>query len=69
MIRSAIEHGGLDQLDAITAAIHQTGALDYTEQQAQHFASQAKQALAALPRSRYVDALEFIADYSVARKT
>jgi octaprenyl-diphosphate synthase len=69
MIRTAIEHGGLEQLDAITAAIQETGALVYTERQAQYYADQAKQALTVLPRSRFVDALEFIADYSVARKT
>lgn len=69
MIRAAIEHGGLDQLDAITTAIHDTGALEYTEQQAQHFASQAKRALAILPPSTFVEALDFIAGYAVARKT
>jgi octaprenyl-diphosphate synthase len=67
LIRHAIENGGLEQIEAITAAIRQTGALDYTHRQAIEHAEQARAALAALPPTPARDALAFIADFAVRR--
>jgi octaprenyl-diphosphate synthase len=67
LIRNAIENGGLDHIDAITQIIHDTGALEYTYQQAHNEANLAKQAIESLPPSEYTQALNFLADYSVDR--
>jgi octaprenyl-diphosphate synthase len=67
LIRNAIESGGLDHIDAITQIIHNTGALEYTYQQAKNEANLAKQAIASLPQSNYTQALNFLADYAVER--
>lgn len=67
LIREAIENGGLEQIEAITAAIRATGALEYTHRQAIEQAERAKAALEALPPSPARDALAFIADFSVQR--
>lgn len=67
MIRHAIEQGGLDQIDAITATIKKTGALEYTHQQAIHHADLAKQAIKGLTDNKYRKALLFVADYAVQR--
>ena len=67
LIRNAIENGGLDHIDAITQIIHDTGALEYTYQQAINEANLAKQSIALLPKSAYTEALTFLADYSVKR--
>jgi octaprenyl-diphosphate synthase len=67
MIRNAIEHGGLDHLIAITAAIESTGGLAYTAKRARQEADLAKAALAVLPDSPYRQALSELADFAVAR--
>jgi octaprenyl-diphosphate synthase len=67
MIRNAIEHGGLDHLTAITAAIESTGGLAYTAKRARQEADLAKAALAVLPDSPYRQALSELADFAVAR--
>jgi octaprenyl-diphosphate synthase len=67
MIRNAIEHGGLDHLIAITAAIESTGGLAYTAKRARQEADLAKAALAVLPDSPYKQALSELADFAVAR--
>ena len=67
LIREAIENGGLEHIDAITAAIRDTGALAYTHRQAIEHANRAKSALDALPPSPARDALAFIADFAVQR--
>jgi octaprenyl-diphosphate synthase len=68
-LRRAIESGGLDSIDNITAAIHDTGALDYARERAEQHARAAKSALAALPESPARDALAILADYSVNRNS
>jgi octaprenyl-diphosphate synthase len=68
LIRNAIENGGREHIDAITQIIHQTGALEYTHQQAMDEARLAKAALDSLPASEYKQALLFLADYSVDRR-
>ncbi len=68
LIRSAIKQGGLDHIEEITAIIQETGALDYTFQQAQSEAEKAKAAINFLPESEYRQALMFLADYAVERR-
>jgi octaprenyl-diphosphate synthase len=68
-LRRAIESGGLDSIDNITAAIHDTGALDYARERAEHHARAAKSQLAALPESPAREALAVLADYSVKRNS
>lgn len=67
MIRSAIENGGLEQIEEITQAIQSTGALDYTHQKAIQHAETAKAELNKLPDSSAKQALSFVADYAVER--
>jgi octaprenyl-diphosphate synthase len=67
MIRNAIEHGGLEHLAAITAAIESTGGLAYTAQRAKQEADLAKAALQVLTDSPYKQALSELADFAVAR--
>jgi octaprenyl-diphosphate synthase len=66
-LRHAIEHGGLDSLDRIVAAIRDSGALERTRDRALAHAGAAHEALEALPPSPYRDALATLADYAVER--
>jgi octaprenyl-diphosphate synthase len=66
-IRSAISHGGLDELDTVLGAIVSTGALDYTARLAREQADAAVDALAALPDSAWRDALASVARIAVER--
>jgi octaprenyl-diphosphate synthase len=67
LIRHAIEHGGLDSLNEITAAIESTGGLEYTARRARQEADLAIQSLTALPDSEYVNALKELAEFAVSR--
>ena len=67
LIRNAIEQGGLDQIDEITAIIKSTGALEYTHQQAIEHATLAKNSLTGLASTESRNAMEFLADYAVER--
>lgn len=67
LIRQVVTGGGRDQFARVLAAIVETGALEFTRQQAQIEALAAKRALAAFPQSRYTDCLLQLADFSVAR--
>lgn len=68
LIRDAIENcTGMDNLAAILTAMEQTGALDYTRQQALKAAQQAVAALAPLPESDYKQALSALAHIAVER--
>ncbi|MDP4527627.1 octaprenyl diphosphate synthase [Alkalimonas delamerensis] len=70
LIRSVITEGnGLQHLDAIMAAMQQTGAFDYTRQKAEQEAEKAKAALTVLPDSPYKAALLQLADLSVGRSS
>ncbi|MGE3667309.1 MAG: octaprenyl diphosphate synthase [Steroidobacteraceae bacterium] len=68
-IRAAIEHGGLEHLDAIIAAIEATGGLAYAEGLARREAEQATIALQAVPPSPYREALAALAAFAVAHQT
>jgi octaprenyl-diphosphate synthase len=67
LIRSAIEHGGLGELQPVLAAIEVSGALDYTRRQARIESDAACSAIATLPRSQYRDYLLQLADFAVSR--
>lgn len=67
MIREAIENGGLDKIEQIHNAIHQSGAIEYTSVCAKKEAKQAIAALDFLAASDYKDALIFLANFSVNR--
>jgi octaprenyl-diphosphate synthase len=67
VIRRAIEHGGLNELDAVMAAIRDTGALDYAINQAKAEARVACEAISHLPDSKYKESLLQLADFSVTR--
>jgi octaprenyl-diphosphate synthase len=66
-LRHAIEHGGLDSLDHIIAAIRDSGALERTHARAVAHAEAARSALNCLPASASRHALTILADYSVQR--
>jgi octaprenyl-diphosphate synthase len=66
-LRRAIEHGGLDSLERIIAAIRDSGALERTRERAQGHAEAARNALTALPDSPYRQALVALADHAVER--
>jgi len=67
LVRSAIEHGGLEHIAAITHAIESTGAIDYTARLARVEADKAKACLAGIPDSPYTQALHHLAEFSVTR--
>ncbi len=68
LIRDAIEHcTGMDNLDAILAAMDETGALVYTQQKAEQEADKAIAALAILPDSEHKQALVALAHIAANR--
>jgi octaprenyl-diphosphate synthase len=69
LIRSAIEEGGADQLDAIVAIVAQTGALQITHERAAQEAQRAIAALAGLPDSAYRRALNDLAAQLLQRRS
>jgi octaprenyl-diphosphate synthase len=68
LIRQAIKQGGLEHIDEISAIIEETGALDYTFNQAKVEAEKAKSSIEFLPQGEYRQALMFLADYAVERR-
>lgn len=69
LIRQAIEHGGVERLEPIVAAIESTGGLAYAAQLAEHESQQALAALAALPDSQYKRGLVALAHFAVGHTT
>jgi octaprenyl-diphosphate synthase len=67
LVRKAIEDGGLDTIEDIQSAIHETGALEYTLKRARECAARARAALETLPESPYRDAMGALADFAVNR--
>jgi octaprenyl-diphosphate synthase len=67
MIRNAIEHGGLDDLEQVVAAVHATGALGYVSNLAQIEADAACATIAHLADSKYRTALIELAHFAVNR--
>ncbi|HVB83556.1 MAG TPA: polyprenyl synthetase family protein [Rhodanobacteraceae bacterium] len=66
-LRRAISSGGLESLDAIVAALRDSGAIERTRELARRHAAAAHAALAALPASPWREALATLADYAVER--
>ena len=66
-LRTAIEEGGIDDLDQITRVIETSGGLEYTARMARREKDLAVAALDALPASSYRNALVTLADFAVAR--
>jgi octaprenyl-diphosphate synthase len=67
LIRTAIEEGGLAQMDEVMDAIESTGSITYTARRAEVEASRASAALAAIPDSPYKQALLDLAHFSAHR--
>lgn len=67
MIRTAIRTGGLDKIDAITTAVRNCGAIDYTIERANDQSRLAKEALGEIENSVYKEALLALSDLAVAR--
>ena len=67
LIRHSIEHGSIEHLSEITAAIESTGGLAYTSRLARREATLAIEALGVLPDSAYKQALRELADFAVER--
>jgi octaprenyl-diphosphate synthase len=68
LIREAIETGDAERFDEVNRAIVDTGALQYTIDQAQSESTAAKREIASLEDSEYKQALVFLADYAVERR-
>ncbi|MEW6132865.1 MAG: octaprenyl diphosphate synthase [Pseudomonadota bacterium] len=66
-IREAIEFAGLSRLETVLEAIRETGALQYTTEQARREIAIAKAALDALPDTQHKSALIQLADFAVDR--
>ena len=69
LVRTAIQKGGIEDLDAIGQAVRDSGALDYTAQKAREYAEQANACLDILPDSIYKDAMRDLANFAVNRST
>lgn len=67
LIRQAIEQSSAKHFEQITAVIIETGALQYTMDQARAHADEAKRKIACLDEGEYKQALVFLADYAVER--
>lgn len=67
VVRHAIEQGGLDDLQAVLQAIRDTGALDYTRQQAAREVQAACAAISGLPVSTHKESLLQLAEFAVTR--
>jgi octaprenyl-diphosphate synthase len=66
-IRTAIEHGGLEEFALVMNAIVETGALDYARHQAEIEAKRAVASLDALPSSPCKESLIQLASFAVTR--
>ncbi|MGH8227983.1 MAG: polyprenyl synthetase family protein [Steroidobacteraceae bacterium] len=69
LIRTAIESGGLAQLDPIVGAIESSGGLDYAAELAREEVRAALAALEILPDSSYKRGLEALARFAVEHTT
>jgi len=68
LVRHAVEHGGKADLEAVVAAIHRVGALEYTRERAREEAAAATARLDRLADSPCRDSLLQLAHFSVERK-
>ncbi len=68
VIRVAVEQGDIGRFDDVLKIVKQTGALDYTRQQAKREAETAIAAIAGLPESIYKTALVLLAQFAAERE-
>jgi octaprenyl-diphosphate synthase len=68
VVREAIEQGDITRFADVLQVIKQTGALEYTRQQAQHESDVACAALIALPDTNYKQSLLQLADFAATRQ-
>ena len=68
LVRNAIEHGGLERIDDILAAIDRNGALQYVADKAREQQQLALSALLGLPESPYLDGMRNLAAFAVERR-
>lgn len=68
IVRKAIEENGLEYIDAVTKAIHATGAIQYTADCARKESQLAIDALECVADSKYKTALVALAEFAVSRK-
>ena len=68
LVRTAIEQGDLKLFDQVLKVVQQTGALEYTRQQAKREAEAACVALAGLPNTIYKKSLMELAEFAADRK-
>jgi octaprenyl-diphosphate synthase len=69
VIRSAIEQGDISRFDEVLQIVQQTGALDYTRQQAQREADLARQELALFPETSFKNSLLKLAELAASRQS
>jgi octaprenyl-diphosphate synthase len=69
LISDAIEHGSVERLDEVLAAVRATDALDHTRAAAQRQADAARAELAALPPGPHRDALDSLTRIAVDRRS
>lgn len=69
MIRQAIRRGGLEDLEPIRQAVIETGAIDYTFEQARDQVNSALAQLEQLPDTPYRDVLRKLAELAVDRRS
>jgi octaprenyl-diphosphate synthase len=68
VVREAIEQGDITRFADVLQVIKETGALEYTRQQAQHESNVACAVLAALPDTIYKQSLLQLADFAATRQ-
>ena len=68
VIRAAIEQGDINRFAEVLQIVQQTGALDYTRQQAQREADLARAELTGLPDSQYKRSLLELAELAASRQ-
>ncbi len=68
MIRNAIEQGGLDELEGVIQAVHETGALTHVIQLAKAEADAACASIASIQNTTFKQTMLDLAAFAVARK-
>ena len=68
LVREAIEQGDITRFADVLRVIKQTGALEYTRQQAQHEADAACAALSVLPATNFKQSLLQLANFAATRQ-
>lgn len=68
VVRHAIEQGDIESFASVLKVIKQTGALDYTRQQAQREVESACAALIDMPDTNYKQSLLQLADFAASRQ-